>query len=131
MCNGLRPSKRKSAIIFKVVARKKKGTRYYSIAMGFAYPKKGRIPKIKVQHRIGYHFDADILSPKSFGYARRMFGRTAGFISKQSAKDFVPRIGSIEGYVVLVVKAKVTDGLMSGRYSDSDIIAGRHIEWLE
>ena len=131
MCNDLQPIKDEEAIIFKIVARKKKGTRYYSIAMGFAYPKRGRIPKIKVQHRIGDHFAEDILKPRSFGHARRMFGRTAGFTCKQRAEKVAQRIGRIEGYFVRVVKAKVTDGLMSGRYSNSDVIAGCHIEFLE
>ncbi len=135
MCRHLKASRKKSAIIFKIVAKKSNDTRYYSIAMGFMYPKKaGRIPKVKVQHRIGTYFDENILRKRSRAYADRMESRTAGFVNKKDADHTVSGMthyDSVHGYDVLVVKARLTNELMSGRYGDHPVIAGRHIEFLE
>ncbi len=135
MCQNLHPIADFEAIVFKVVAKKLKGTRYYSIAMGFMYPKKaGRIPKVKVQHRIGTYFDENILRKRSRAYADRMESRTAGFVNKKDADHTVSGMthyDSVHGYDVLVVKARLTNELMSGRYGDHPVIAGRHIEFLE
>ncbi len=133
MCRHLKASRKKSAIIFKIVAKKSNDTRYYSIAMGFMYPKKaGRIPKVKVQHRIGTHFGDRILYSRA--HEDNMKGRTAGFVNRNDAECMVSEIKcceSIHGHDVLVVKAQLTNGLMSGQYGDDLVIAGRHIEWLE
>ena len=133
MCRNLKASRKKSAIIFKIVAKKSNDTRYYSIAMGFKYPKKaGKIPKVKVQHSLGYYFDNDILNKKSDGYKDKMVGRIAGFLKNDDAEKRANRIaGDSHGYEIIVVKAKLTDGLMSGEYGKNPVIAGRHIEWLE
>ena len=138
MCSNLQPIDDEEVIVYKIVARKKKGTRYYSIAMGFKYPKiAGRIPKIKVQHCLG-HFNKDILQKQSEGYSDKMIGRTVGFVKKGTAEVEMAHIQNgdmitakvANTYKILVVKAKLTDGLMSGDYGGA-IIAGRYIEFLE
>lgn len=134
MCNNLQPINDKEAIVYKIVAKKKRGTRYYSIAMGFKYPKKaGRIPKIKVQHRIGEYFSRYILNKEADeGYKDKMVGRTAGYIYKKDAENRVGWLRNvIKTYHILIITAKLTDGLMSGNYGTKSIIAGRHIEFLE
>lgn len=133
MCKNLRPSKRKVAIIFKIVAKKPDDPKYYSIAMGFPYSKRaGKIPVVKVQHRIGYYFDDDILCEDSYGYETKMIGRTAGFVKMCDAEYRANHIAhETDDYEVIVVRAKLTDSLMLGNYADAPIIAGRHIEWLE
>lgn len=128
MCNDLRRSKRKTAIIFKIVAKKPKGTRYYSIAMGFKYPKVGTIPEVTTQCCLGY-FHGRLLTVQ---YKSAMVGRTAGFIRKFHAEGLASSIRrSLKHYTILVVKAKLTKGLMLGDYERDPIIAGRHIEFLD
>ena len=134
MCKNLQPIDDKEAIVYKIVAKKKRGTRYYSIAMGFMYPKiAGRIPKIKVQHRIGEYFSRYILDKEAGeGYVGKMVGKTAGFINREDAEK---RAGwlrdAIKTHDILIITAKLTDGLMSGNYGVKSIIAGKHIEFLD
>ena len=137
MCSNLKPIELKEAIVYKLIAKKKaRSIRYYSVAMGFKYPKKaGKIPRIKAQHCIAF-FDRDILEEHSNGYSKNMIGRTAGFISQHHAAaelDDWCRWARIfnDSFSFHIVKAKLTDGLMSGRYGGQSIIAGRHIEFLE
>ncbi len=133
MCQNLQPIASFEAIVFKVVGKKPKGTRYYSIAMGFMYPKKaGNIRKVKVQRRVGTYFDDNILH--SGAHEDSMEGRTAGFVNRKDADHMVSEMKHydfVSGYDVFVVEAKLTDELMSGKYGDAPVIAGRHIEWLE
>ncbi len=133
MCNDLRRSKRKSAIVFKIVAKSEKDMRYYSLAMGFKYPKKaGKIPKINVQHRIAHYFSENILNKESIAYEKQMIGRTAGFVKEEDAKY---RVSVMEQNVhkldIIILKAKLTEGLMLGDYGHAPVIAGKHIEFLE
>ena len=135
MCNNLQPIHKKSAIIYKIVAKKPRGTRYYSVAMGFIYPKRGNILVVRVQHCIAV-FDRNILGKRSAGYNEKMIGRTAGFIKKSDAekeRDDWYRWASTfdKSFVFYIKKAKLTNGLMSGSYGDFPVIAGRHIEFLE
>lgn len=135
MCTNLQPIPDESAIVYKIVARKKKGTRYYSIAMGFKYPKiTGRIPEIKVQHRLGY-FTANLLNKASSTYKTEMCGRTAGFVNRcdayREARIIRHNHDMSKNYYILIVKAELTDGLMSGTYDGLSVIAGQHIEFLE
>lgn len=133
MCKNLRPTRRKSAIVFKIVAKKPKDIRYYSIAMGFKYPKKaGKIPEVKVQNRLGHYFDMDILDEESSGYEKRMIGRTAGFVKKDAAEYRAGKIArDTYGCEVIAIKAKLTDGLLLGDYGHDPVIAGKHIEFLD
>lgn len=131
MCKNLRPFPKTSAVVYKIIARRPKGTRYYSVAMGFKYPKKGKIPKIKIQNSLGY-YASDILNPRSFGHERKMIGRTAGFKTLAAAKLNMNIIdpSKFKNHRICVVKVKLTDDLMIGDYGTSVVIAGRHIEFL-
>ena len=134
MCTKLKRLEQKSAIVYKIVARKLRGTRYYSVAMGFRYPKKaGKIPRIEVQNRLGSYFNSDILHIGSCGYKVKMVGKTAGFLRQEDAESLAKGIRHdiYSGYRVIVVKSKLTDGLMSGEYGPGPVIAGKHIEFLE
>lgn len=134
MCTNLQPIDDKEAIVYKIVAKKTRGTRYYSIAMGFMYPKKaGRIPKIKVQHRIGEYFSRYILDEEAGeGYVDKMVGKTAGFINREVAEKRAEWVRvMIKDYDILLIKAKLSDDLMSGIYGTAAIIAGKHIEFLD
>lgn len=135
MCTDLKPISQTEAIVYKVVAQKKKGKRYYSIAMGFMYPQKGKVPKPQVQRGLGY-FVTSLLNKLFF--IRDMVGRTAGFLNRNYAESFMRRMksqmqrhGELKKYSLLTVKIKLTDGLMSGFYESQSVIAGRHIEFLE
>ena len=135
MCENLKPIPNESAIVYKIVAKKLKGRCYYSIAMGFKYPKlAGKIPKVRIQHCLGF-FISTILVKKLRAYRHQMVGRTAGFVDRKAANQYAAKIRGF-GYKLnihetIVVKAKLTDGLMSGTYSGDCVIAGKYIEWLE
>ena len=62
-----------------------------------------------------------------------MIGRTAGFIYKKDAAKRLDWLRTaIKTHDILIITAKLTDGLMSGDYGmKSNIIAGKHIEFLE
>lgn len=136
MCRNLRPTTQESAVVYKIVAKKPKGTRYYSIAMGFKYPQKGRVPKIRVQHCLAW-FSEDILESGSCGYTRDMTGRTAGFLHREDAENQIRRMNkwmnvSFYPFEMLIARVKLTNGLRIGEYGGgTPIIAGKHIEFLE
>lgn len=148
MCSNLKPIPDESAIVYKVVARKltfrtapvhvhlmqREVGRYYSIAMGFKYPKlAGKVPKVRVQHRLAF-FISTILNKKCPAYSHQMAGRTAGFIYRADAECLANKIRRhypTNVYKMIVVKAKLTDELMSGTYNGSPVVAGKHIKWLE
>lgn len=129
MCSNLRPINDEEAIVYKIVAKKKRGTRYYSLAMGFKYPKvAGSVPEVKHQCSLGYFHNRILLTH----YRGGMIKRTAGFINRRDAELLAIHIRSeIKAYVIKVVKAKLTNRLMSGHYEGDPIIAGKHIEFLE
>lgn len=133
MCRDLKPIKKKQAIVYKVVARKLKGKRYYSIAMGCIYPQKGKVPIVKIQHKLGYFLN-DLLTNRSI-FTSHMTGRTAGFTLLEDAKILANNIRNSANWAsnhkILIVKAKLTEALMFGTYDVSPVIAGRHIEFLE
>lgn len=133
MCQNLKPIPQKEALVYKVVARKLKGKRYYSIAMGCIYPQKGKVPIVKTQHKLGYFLN-DLLN-NCGTFTPHMTGRTAGFTLLEDAKMLLGRIRcsqyDIPNYEILVIKVKLTEALMSGTFEYSPVIAGRHIEFLE
>jgi hypothetical protein len=136
MCNNLKKIEATKATVYKVVAMKPKGKRFYSVAMGFVYPKiKGNIPKIKVQHRITKNFSEGILSRLDIysGYNPDMIGRTAGFLillNAETTARYLQNNISKEKYIILVKTAILTKELMSGTYDKKSVIAGKHIEWV-
>lgn len=129
MCRNLKAIDQKSAIVYKIVAQRPKGKRYYSIAMGFKYPKKGLVPRIKVQHCLGY-FIQWLLDQGLMYYKKDMVGRTAGFVNKRDAYLEKPCM-HILSYNTFVIKVKLTQDLMKGTYAEKKVIAGRHMEILD
>ena len=135
MCDNLKLIPDESAIVYKVVAKKPKEKRYYSIAMGFKYPEvAGKIPEVKTQRCLEF-FNTNILDRGSPAYNPHMVGRTAGFVSRRNAECFAIKVDHFGGkskiYEIIVIKAKLTDGLMSGVYTSHPVVAGKHIKWLE
>lgn len=137
MCDNLTPISNESVIVYKIVAKKLEEESYYSIAMGFKYPKSaGKVPKVKIQHCLRF-FNQNILGKGSSAYSYQMVGRTTGFTHREHAEHLATKIrhsrynSDFDIYKIIVVKVKLTDGLMSGTYCNRPIVVGKHIEWLE
>ena len=130
MCDLNRKSKKQKQGGWKIVAVDEKGD-YYSPAMGCKYPKKGKVPVVKVQNKIDLDFNSDILeSPET--HKSEMVGRTAIFLRKKDAVSRVPYSDCfLHGYRPAVKKAIISDDIMLGSYGRHRIAAGRHIEFLE
>jgi hypothetical protein len=113
---------------YKVAAQHKKTKRYHSVAMGFQY-RKGAVPNVKHQNRIGKFFCDDIL----IGITRNedMIGRTAAFSSPLDAIDLLYEMKSAPqdyNYELVVIKIKLSGELMEGYYHGaSPVVAGRNI----
>lgn len=143
MCQLNQKYDKEEFIGWKVVAVKNK--EYYSIAMGFQYPKSGNVPFVTKQKRLNSHFvnyilerpDSDeIFSPTP--YRPDMDGRTAAFVHVEDAVSLrvdicawgLPTDEKNEFHYA-VVKVKLTQDLLQGFYNDRQVVAGRHIEILE
>jgi hypothetical protein len=134
MCTNLRPYDEPYFVGCKVVAKKKRGTCYYSIAMGFKYPTDRAVPKVKVQRRIAKNFDKDILDKRSPGFSEKMVGRTSVFASLSDALNMQQwaLANHLAGYTIVVVRAKVSESLMIGEYGMGEkIVAGKSVRFLE
>ena len=142
MCKLVEQLRRKYFIGYKVVARFPKGKRYYSVAMGFRYPKDGKIPVITKQRRLSCYFDNNILDRSDFNpnFSEGMIGRTAVFDNASGAFSLLCNLTSyLTKYtkcstkmVFVIVKAKISGSLMRGTYgSQIYVVAGRKIEFLE
>ena len=139
MCNLLTKSTEEKIEGFKIVAKKSKGKRYFSIAIGFRYPLDGHIPVIRKQHRICAKFLSDIISKSSKGYSTNMVGRTAVFLSFAEAAEecrYITRGDVIEnGYRLVIVRSEVSVDVMEGTYlacgTVCKVAAGRHINFIE
>ena len=121
---------------YKVVAKKPKGKRYYSIAMGFRYPLDGHIPIVRRQRKICGDFAEDITSKNAFGYRDNMVGRTSVFLrlNELSKSDQLKRWkerGIRSGYKLIIVRVVVSGDTMEGYYGDCKIAAGRYIHFME
>ncbi len=119
---------------YKIVARKPNGKRYFSLAMGFKYPLDGHIPIVRKQRRISSGFKSDIISELSAAYRKNMIGRTAVFISLTDARyDYIYiKERQIEReYKVVIIRVEITGDIMSGVYAGSQVVAGRHIRFIE
>ena len=132
MCDLLRFSTKEKIEGYKIVAKKLKGKKYFSVAMGFQYPSDGHIPITQLQHRITTAYKNDILSE---GYRGSMAGRTAIFIHLESATKeclFLRSRGHIKKrYKLVIVRSEVSRGVMVGFYGSESVVAGRHIHFIE
>ena len=124
---------------YKIVAKKLKGKRYFSTAIGFKYPLDGHVPIARKQRRICSNFSRKILSKTSRGYKVNMIGRTAIFLSLVAASKGHYNIvqgGYVEkGYKLVIVRSEVSADVMKGTYfmglGECRVAAGRHIHFIE
>jgi len=124
---------------YKIVAKKLKGKRYFSITIGFKYPLDGHIPIARKQHRICSNFVRDILSKTSRAYRENMTGRTAVFLSLVAASRGHHSLvlgGYVKkGYKLVIVRSEVSVDVMEGTYftgfGNCKVAAGRHINFIE
>jgi len=139
MCELLTTSTEKKIEGFKIVARKPKGKRYFSIAMGFKYPLDGHIPIVRNQHRISLIFMDHITSKHSPAHRHHMLGRTSVYLNICDAwrRYHVLIQSSVRrGYKLVVVRAEVSGNIMEGYYTgrnvmDRKVAAGRNIRFIE
>ena len=138
MCDLSKVSTEKKIKGFKIVARKPKGRRYYSVAMGFKYPLDGHIPIVRRQHRISIRFVSDILSKNYKLHKENMLGRTSIFLNLEDArKEYnFHRREKMGGYILTIVYAEISIDVMEGYYTTADliflkVIAGRHIRFIK
>ena len=140
MCNLLTKSAEEKIEGYKIVAKKLKGKRYFSIAMGFQYPLDGHVPVIRKQHRICVKFRSDIISKNSRAHRIYMVGRTAIFLSFAEASNeyqYLTPVMSVAGneYRLVIVRSEVSVDVMEGTYltcgRERKVAAGRHINFIE
>ena len=139
MCKLETVSIREKVEGYKIVARKSKGKRYYSIAMGFKYPLDGHIPVIRKQSKICYIFMDDIISEMSSAHEKDMTGRTIVYLRYSAALAryrVLMQRGSRSGYILVIVRAEVSEDVMEGFYGGyrvlrHEVAAGRHIRFIE
>ena len=123
---------------YKVVAKKLKGKKYFSIAMGFKYPLDEHVPVVRKQRKICATF-INIISKSSVAYSKGMIGRTAIFLSFNDAHkvhQHFMRKGVERGYKLVIVTAEVSEDIMVGSYFIANVMhcrvaAGRHIHFIE
>jgi len=139
MCRLLWTSAEEKIEGYKIVAKKLKGKRYFSIAMGFKYPLDEHVPVVRRQRKICTTFIANIISDTSVAYSEGMVGRTAVFINLNEAhkahQHFIQK-GMKRGYKLVIVRSEVSIDIMEGFYyteeiMDCKIAAGRHIHFIE
>jgi len=139
MCNLLRVATKEKIKGYKIVAKKLKGKRYFSIAIGFKYPLDGHIPIARKQQRISLRFVKDIISKDSALHKEDMVGRTTIYLDASDAYQEIQHLrsrGIKAGYRLVIVWAEVSIDLMEGTYGssdsvDRDVVAGRHIRFIE
>jgi len=135
MCDLLRKSSIEKIKGYKIVARKLKGKRYFSISMGFKYPLDGHIPIARKQRKICTDFSNQILSKGSSSYRKNMIGRTSAFLNlydlsksnhiKRWRKDFKNE------YILVIVQVEISGDIMEGYYGSCKAVGGRHIRFIE
>ena len=134
MCDLSKFSARETIRGFKIVARKLKGKRYFSVAMGFKYPLDGHIPVVKKQRRISSRFLSNIISELSSAYRKNMIGRTAIYINLADLREdynLVKGCDTEKGYEVVITRVEITRDIMLGSYTGARVAAGRHISFIE
>jgi len=134
MCDLSKFSARETIRGFKIVARKLKGKRYFSVAMGFKYPLDGHIPVVKKQRRISSRFLTNIISELSSAYRKNMIGRTSIYTNLADLREdysLVKRCDTEKGYEVVITRVEITRDIMLGSYAGTRVAAGRHISFIE
>lgn len=128
MCSNTREREDQTPVIgYKIVYKDPKTGRYRSSVMGFLYRKDGVIPVVKVQRRLNYNWNSDILtSPLTFCKAHE--GRTAVFTSPDVA-NHATRFHRLPNEVI--VRVLLSKDLMEGEYGDFNVILGRRMYILE
>ena len=114
--------------------------------MGFEYPENGIVPIVTIQKRMNPYFVNYILKNNFCGgdlekefvqspYEEKMLGRTAAFKWWKKADELYNDILTVSrndmDYIVVVVKVKLTQDLLYGSYQGTEVVAGKHIEFLE
>ena len=137
MCELMTVSAKEKIEGYKVVAKKLKGKRYFSIAMGFKYPLDGHIPIVRKQRRICGDFSDNIISSLSMAYRKNMIGRTSIFLdvdeilTKDNTITRWKRGGILNGYKLAIVRVVVSGDIMEGYYGSCKVAAGRSIHFME
>ena len=137
MCERLSISTREKIEGYKIVAKKLKGKRYFSIAMGFKYPLDGHVPITKKQNPISSEFITNIISKDCLAYRDHMVGRTAVFLDFNEAYGELRSLrgGIKEGYKLIIIRSEVSIDVMEGFYNSNlatcQIAAGRRIRFIE
>ncbi len=137
MCNLLTKSTEEKIEGFKIVAKKPKGKRYFSTAMGFQYPLDGHIPIVKKQCSITSDFIDNIISKTCTAYSDHMVGRTSVFLNYADAQEPCRRWDyyTKKEYKLVIVRCEVSIDVMEGTYMacvrECKVAAGRHINFIE
>lgn len=121
---------------YKIVAKHIKNGKYYSIAMGFRYPKNGPVPIPKKQKRIVISFNEHILDKSAHdGFRKNMVGRTAVYVTSGIAKNALHHYKIEQNnttiFKYIIVKATIYNDLMEGKYGSHIVVAGKSIKFKE
>jgi len=139
MCDLIKTYSKKTFTGYKIVARKKRTKKLYSIATGIEYPQDGKITVPEKQHRITSHFCDNILESTFAGFREEMVGRTAAFVCFIDAKcmfSIIDRQTKEEefvrkNYAIELWRICLSSALMQGEYGRDPVVAGRHIKFLK
>lgn len=138
MCVLTKYIKKKTATVFKIVAKEKETGKYWSVAMGFIYPKKGYVPEVVEQKALTINWSKRILYKNEFLYKKNMVGRTAGFVKKEDVSYLLDSVTDNlfnSKFEIVIVKVTLSGALMEGTYetgcNDCEIIAGKYIERMK
>jgi hypothetical protein len=133
MCHLIEPYDADSFVGYKIVLER--DGEYYSLAMGFKYT--GDIPTVEKQESLSNIFSPDLLMLPHLNHV----GRTCAFIYLRDAQKLYnqwvnyPHVCIVNGYKLVIVKVRLTKGLMKGFYCSSagtfNVIGGKHMEILE
>lgn len=134
-----RPYFEKEFIGYKIVAKNKKTGKYYSIAIGFPYRNGAKMIERKRQKKLCNYFSSKILERyRAKGFEENMVGRTSAFVDLSACHSFYisimigqdNNIPSSMNFVTVIVKVKITEGLLSGTYGNASVVAGRRLTIL-
>jgi len=134
MCELYESVSRKKVKGYKIVAKKRGGKRYYSIAMGFKYPLDGHIPVVRNQRKISSGFRDGIILESSAARRKDMIGRTAIFPDLSDACGeyrYLQGRNIEKGYKIVIVLVELSVDMMKGRYGGRKVVAGRYIRFIE